>query len=80
MSLPDSNESTTCKLKFSGLNVLEGLKESVVCDCVSLPVPIVLKSLPRCSTNRVTVEMSNERDPPLSNQTLDIDLENNENG
>ena len=61
--LCDSNKTVTCKVKFSGSNVLEGIKESVAYGCVALPVPTVLKSLPQCSTNRVTVEIENQ--PPL---------------
>ena len=75
--LSDSNEIVTCKVKLSGSNVFEGIKESVACGCVSLPVPAVLTSLPRCSTNRVTVEIENQ--PLLLGDHVGIaDSDNNE--
>ena len=81
-ALPNSGEDITCKIKFSGSNVLEGIKESVACGCVTLPVPVVLTSLPRCSTNRVTVEMATE--PHLDNHvdrnSENANLDNSENG
>ena len=81
MPIPDTNSTITCKIKFSGTNVLEGVKESVVCGCVSLPVPMVLTSLPRCSSNKVTVEI--ETQSPGGNIDKDIrdmDTQNNEFG
>ena len=76
--LSESNETVTCKVKFSGSNVFEGIKESVAYGCVALPVPTVLTSLPQCSTNRVTVEI--EKQPLLlGNGIRNADSDNNEN-
>ena len=80
MALPDSDETISCKIKFSGTNVLEGIKESVACGCVTLPVPAVLKSLPRCSTNRVTVQAKSEPVVQDSETSWDAELQIDENG
>ena len=77
--ISDSNEIVTCKVKFSGSNVLEGIKESVACGCVTTPIPTVLKSLPRCSTNRVTVEIENQPSPLLANYNGNTNMDHDEN-
>ena len=51
MDLPDGTDSIRCKVKFSGSNVLEGIKECVLSDCVTLPVPEPLKCMPHCASN-----------------------------
>lgn len=55
LDLPDGTDSIRCKVKFSGSNVLEGIKECVLSDCVALPVPEPLKCMPHCASNIVSI-------------------------
>ena len=51
--------------------------------CTSLPLTVVLKSLPGCRTNRVTVEMSSEGSLAENSNTGGMNSDasnNNENG
>lgn len=72
--LPDNSDVITCKVQFSGRSVLEGTKAAIAADCVSLPVPEVIRKMPSFATNSLAVE---DDQPPDDGNHLTTDaLEN----
>ncbi len=58
--LPDGSDSITCKLKFAGANVFEGIKAAVAADCFTLPVPEAISKITSLASNSVTLDTTRE--------------------
>lgn len=59
-NLPDGSDYVTCKIKFSGPNVFEGIKEAIAEDCFTLPVPEVITKTTGLASNSVTLDTTED--------------------
>ena len=56
--LADTGDNIQCKLKLAGPNVLEGVKQCVVSDLISLPVPDILTAMCSSGSNSVHIQLN----------------------
>ncbi len=58
--LPDGSDSITCKLKFEGPSVFEGVKAAIAADCFTLPVPDAIRRMMSLASNSVTLDATQD--------------------
>ena len=58
--LPDGSDAITCKLKFEGPNVFEGVKAGIAADCFTLPVPDAITRMMSLASNNVTLDVTQD--------------------
>ena len=72
--LAGTEEVIQCSVKLTGPSVLQGVKQCIVSDSVTLPVPSVLSAPLSCCSNTVLVQQQGSPDrqtaaaAPLANK------------
>ena len=65
--LAGTDELVRCSVKLTGSSVLQGVKQCIISDLITLPVPTVLSALHSSGSNSVLVQCGSiELDPSRS--------------
>lgn len=74
--LAGTDELVHCSVKLTGSSVLQGVKQCILSDLITLPVPTVLSALHSSGSNSVLVKCGSNEQSWITSSRLEEDKEN----